>query len=260
MRVALVTGAGNGLGASIVAKLARTAERVIVLDRDGEAAARVADSLPDAVCVEADVTNSEAVAAAFDSAGDTPDVVVCNAGIVRFGPLLELSLQHWRSVLEVNLTGTFIVAREAAIRMVRHAVPGAITLITSMNGVAPGPNAGSYASSKAAMIRLAQQMAIEWGPHGIRVNTVAPGMIDGGMSSEIFADPTFRDIRTAKVPLGRLGTSEDIAEAVHWLSSESASYVTGQTLLVDGGVTMSVMANLPRPVSVDAVGFGSGSG
>jgi NAD(P)-dependent dehydrogenase (short-subunit alcohol dehydrogenase family) len=254
VKLALVTGGGNGLGEAIARRIAQDAKRVVVLDRDAEAAARVASSLPGSTSLGGDVTDADAMAAAFDSIGDVPDVVVCNAGIVRFGPLLSLPLEHWRAVLEVNLTGTFIVAREAANRMVGAGVGGSITAITSMNGVAPGPNAGSYGSSKAALIRLAQQMALEWGPHGIRVNTVAPGMIDGGMSTEIFADPKFREIRTSKVPLGRLGTAEDIAEAVHWLSSAGASYVTGQTILVDGGVTMSAIANLPRPPSVDGVG------
>jgi len=257
MRLALVTGGGNGLGEAIARRLAQDAHRVVVLDRDVDAAVRVADSLPDGTALGGDVTDPDAMAAAFDSIGEVPDVVVCNAGIVRFGPLLSLPLEQWRNVLEVNLTGTFIVAREAATRMVSGGVSGSITSITSMNGVAPGPNAGSYGSSKAALIRLAQQMALEWGPHGIRVNTVAPGMIDGGMSTEIFTDPEFREIRTSKVPLGRLGTAEDIAEAVYWLSSAQASYVTGQTILVDGGVTMSAIANLPRPPSVDGVGLGN---
>lgn len=254
MRLALVTGGGNGLGEAIARRIGTDGTRVVVLDRDGDAAARVAASLPDATSIGGDVTDADAMSAAFDSIGDAPDVVVCNAGIVRFGPLLTLPLEMWRAVLEVNLTGTFIVAREAANRLVAAERPGSITAITSMNGVAPGPNAGSYGASKAALIRLAQQMAIEWGPHGIRVNTVAPGMIDGGMSTEIFADPKFREIRTSKVPLGRLGTAEDIAEAVYWLSSEGASYVSGQTILVDGGVTMTAIANLPRPPSVDGVG------
>ncbi len=257
MRLALVTGGGNGLGEAIVRRLAQDAQRIVVLDRDLDAAVRVADSLPDGTALGGDVTDPEAMAEAFDIIGEVPDVVVCNAGIVRFGPLLSLPIEQWRAVLEVNLTGTFIVAREAATRMVNGGVAGSITSLTSMNGVAPGPNAGSYGSSKAALIRLAQQMALEWGPHGIRVNTVAPGMIDGGMSTEIFADPEFRDIRTSKVPLGRLGTAEDIAEAVYWLSSAQASYVTGQTLLVDGGVTMSAIANLPRPPSVDGFGLGN---
>ena len=106
--------------------------------------------------------------------------------------------------------------------------------ITSMNGVAPGPNAGAYAATKAGVRLLTQQMAVEWGPLGIRANAVAPGMIDGGMSAPIFADPDFRRRRTAKVPAQRLGTLDDIAKAVMWMCSDDADYVTGEELVVDG--------------------------
>lgn len=254
MKLALVTGAGQGLGAAIAARLAAESQRVGVLDLDGVAAERVAAGLPDAIAICADTTDEAAVNAALDQLGETPDVVVCNAGIVRFGRLLNLDVEDWRQVVDVNLTGTFVTARAAAARMVSEQIPGSIVTISSMNGVAPGPNAGAYGSTKAAICLLAQQMALEWGPHGIRVNTVAPGMIDAGMSTDIFADPRFRELRETKVPLGRLGTAQDIAEAVAWLASDQAAYVTGQTLLVDGGVTMSAIANLPRPPSVDGVG------
>ena len=123
-----------------------------------------------------------------------------------------------------------------------------------MNGVAPGPNAGAYGSAKAAVALLTQQMALEWGPLGIRVNAVAPGLIDAGMSEPIYADPQIRAARESRVPLGRLGQADDVAQAVLFLGSEQASYITGQNLLVDGGVTMSVISSLPRPVDVDGVG------
>ena len=97
---------------------------------------------------------------------------------------------------------------------------------------------------------LSKQMSIEWGPLGIRVNTVAPGLIDGGMSAPIFADPEFRRRRTEKVPAGRLGTVDDVARAVLYLCSDQADYITGQQLAVDGGVINSIIANLPRPASL----------
>ncbi|HET7718820.1 MAG TPA: SDR family oxidoreductase, partial [Acidimicrobiales bacterium] len=121
-------------------------------------------------------------------------------------------------------------------------------------GVAPGPNAGAYGPTKAAVALLTQQMALEWGAAGIRVNAVAPGLIDGGMSEAIYADQPTRRAREAKVPLRRLGTAADVADAVWWLASPAAAYVTGQQLLIDGGVTMAMIANLPRPASVDGVG------
>ncbi|MEY3680814.1 MAG: hypothetical protein RL547_1427, partial [Actinomycetota bacterium] len=126
--------------------------------------------------------------------------------------------------------------------------------ITSMNGVAAGPNAGAYGATKAAVALLTSQMAIEWGAFGVRVNAVAPGLIDAGMSEPIYADPATRHARESKVPLGRLGTADDIASVVLFLASDEASYIHGQNIVVDGGVTGSVIAHLPRPASVDSVG------
>jgi NAD(P)-dependent dehydrogenase (short-subunit alcohol dehydrogenase family) len=157
-------------------------------------------------------------------------------------------------VLDVNLIGTFVVARAAARRWIAEGRSGAVVNLTSMNGVAPGPNAGAYGSSKAAVALLTAQMALEWGRHGIRVNAIAPGLIDAGMSAPIYADPATRQARESKVPLGRLGTAGDIADVVLFLASDAAAYITGQNLVVDGGVTSSVIAHLPRPASVDTVG------
>jgi NAD(P)-dependent dehydrogenase (short-subunit alcohol dehydrogenase family) len=248
----IVTGAGAGIGESIARLAAERGYRVGVLDIDGAAAHSVADSISGAVALEAAVTDPAQVEAALETFG-TPDVLVNNAGIVRFGPLLDQTVEDWRAAVDVNLTGMFICSTACARRMAQ-AGGGSIVSITSINGIAPGPNAGAYGASKAAINMLSQQMSIEWGPMGVRVNTVAPGLIDGGMSAPIFADPDFRRRRTQKVPSGRLGTVEDIAKAVLYLCSEDADYITGHQLVVDGGVINSIIANLPRPESVDGVG------
>ncbi len=257
----LVTGAATGIGAGIASRFAVEGFRVGVFDIDGDAAERTASALPNqlGVALEGSTTDPSAVTAAFDALG-TPDVVVNNAGIVRFGPLADLELADWSSVVEVNLTGTFVVAQAAARRWMAEERGGPIVNLTSMNGVAPGPNAGAYGATKAAVALLTQQMALEWGPAGIRVNAVAPGLVDGGMSAPIYADAVTRAARTARVPLGRLGVVEDVAEAVWWLASAHSSYVTGQQLLVDGGVTMGVISGLPRPATVDGVGDTPGPG
>jgi NAD(P)-dependent dehydrogenase (short-subunit alcohol dehydrogenase family) len=245
----LVTGAGGGLGAAIAARFAAGGCQVGVLDVDADAARRCAAGLPgDAMGLEASVTDPVGVEAALTRFG-LPDVVVNNAGIVRFGPLAALDLADWRAVVDVNLTGTFVVARAVASRWLSEARPGTIVNVTSMNGVAPGPGSGAHGSTKAAVALLTQQMALEWGPFGIRVNAVAPGLVDGGMSAPIYADDAIRLARSSKVPLGRLGLPADIAEAVWWLASDAAAYVTGQQLVVDGGVTMAMIANLPRPAA-----------
>ena len=252
-RSLLVTGAAAGIGAEIARTASAAGYRVGVLDVDGPGAERTAAELPGAVALHASVSDEAQIDAALDAFGPAPDVIVNNAGIVRFGRLLELSAADYRAVVDVNLIGTFLCGRAAARRMAA-AGGGCVVNVASMNGIAPGPNAGAYASTKAGIIMLTQQMALEWSRFGIRVNCVAPGLIDGGMSASINADPVLRAEREMTVPAGRLGTTADIARAVLWLASDDADYVCGQTLLVDGGVTMSILSHLPRPRSVDGVG------
>lgn len=245
-----MTGAGSGIGAEIARHAAAANWRVGVFDRSIESADRVAASIPNALALHGDVTDEAAIERALDAFGEIPDLVVCNAGIVRFNPLVDLSLDDWRAVVEVNLTGMFITARAAARRMIERG-SGSIIALSSINGVVPGPNSGAYGATKAGVALLVQQMAIEWGPHGIRVNAVAPGFIDGGMSRPVYDDPTAREGRTSKVPLRRLGTEADVANMVLFLASPEASYVSGQNILVDGAVTGSLLAHMPRPPSVD---------
>ena len=252
-RALLVTGGAAGIGAEIARLAGAAGYRVGVLDVDGDGARRTATEIDGAVALEASVTDEDDITAALDAFG-TPEVLVNNAGIVRFGPLLEHSAADFGAVVAVNLVGTFLCGRAAAQRMAAARHGGRIVNMASMNGIAPGPNAGAYAATKAAIIMLTQQMALEWSRFGIRVNCVAPGLIDGGMSAPINADPVLRAERELAVPRGRLGTAGDIARAVLWLASPDADYVTGQTLLVDGGITMSILSHLPRPAGVDGVG------
>lgn len=247
----LVTGAGRGLGQRIAERAADAGYRVIAVDVtfDGSSLAQRAD----VTRVPGSISDESFASSVFVDHGPV-DVLVNNAGIVRFGPLLDLASDAFRAVVDVNLVGTFLMSRAAAAAWRDSGAPGAIVNITSMNGVAAGPNAGAYGATKAAIALLTSQMAIEWGSLGIRVNAVAPGLIDAGMSEPIYADPATRQARESKVPLGRLGTSDDIASVVLFLASDDASYVHGQNIVVDGGVTGSVIAHLPRPASVDSVG------
>lgn len=246
----LITGGAQGLGLAIAAAAADAGYRVGILDVFAPP-----PSARPAGCefFEASVADDVAVETVLDVFG-APSVVVNNAGIVRFGPLLDLAVDDVRAVLEVNLVGTFVVSRAAARRWVDAGTRGVVVNVTSMNGVAAGPNSGAYGPSKAAVALLTAQMALEWGPHGIRVNAVAPGLIDAGMSEPIYADGPTREARSSKVPLGRLGTADDVADTVLFLASDRAGYIHGQNILVDGGVTGSVIAHLPRPQTVDAVG------
>jgi len=244
----IVTGAGSGIGEAIARHASDAGYRVGVLDIAGDAAHRVADSIENAVALVAAVDDPVHVEAALDQFG-TPTALVNNAGIVRFGALLEQSLSDWQAVVDVNLTGMYVCSTACARRMA-DVGGGAIVSLTSINGIAPGTNSGAYGPTKAAIDLLSKQMSIEWGPIGIRVNTVAPGLIDGGMSAPIFVEPEFRRRRTEKVPAGRLGTVDDVARAVIYLCSSDADYVTGQQLAVDGGVINSIIANLPRPATL----------
>jgi NAD(P)-dependent dehydrogenase (short-subunit alcohol dehydrogenase family) len=242
---AIVTGAGAGIGAAIARHAAAAGYRVGVLDIDESKAAAVARELPNAIAIGADVTDEKSVERAFEKLGEELDLLVNNAGIVRFGPLVEQTPEMYRAVVEVNLVGCFIMSRAAAKRMLPRG-SGCIVNITSMNAIAPGPNAGAYPATKAALANLTSHMAMEWGPSGLRVNAVAPGFIDAGISAPIYADEGVRKLRGSAVPSRRLGTADEIADAVMFLASDAAAYVNGHQLVVDGGVTPSLLMQLPR--------------
>ena len=229
MKTAIVTGAGQGLGADIAARLAAFGYRVGVLDVDAGQAEATAAGLSGAVPLSADVTDPAAVTAALEAFGETPDLLVNGAGIVRFGLLHEQSVEDYRAVAPGML------ARGS----------GHIIHITSVNGIHPAPKSGAYGATKAGLAALTQLMSVELGP-AVRVNAIAPGFIDAGMSRPIYADPRVRERRGGGVPLKQLGEASDIANAVLFLDSPQAKYINGHELVVDGGVVNSVFLQLPR--------------
>ena len=245
MKHAVITGGAAGLGADVARTLSEAGYRIGIFDLGAERVAEAASQLENAVGIEADVTSPDQVAAAFDAFGEVPDLLVNNAGIVRFGAMEEQSVQDYIDVVNVNLLGSCFCARAIAPAMMDRG-SGHIINFTSINGVHPAPGVGLYGPTKAAMANMTQAMAIEWGPRGIRVNAIAPGMIDAGMSKPIFENPKVRATRGGGVPLRSLGEAADIAEAVLFLDSDSAKYISGHELVVDGGVSISVMAHLPR--------------
>ena len=245
MKHAVITGGAAGLGADVARTLSEAGYRIGIFDLGADRVAEAASKLENAVGIEADVTSPDQVAAAFDAFGDVPDLLVNNAGIVRFGAMEEQSVQDYIDVVNVNLLGSCFCARAIAPAMMDRG-SGHIINFTSINGVHPAPGVGLYGPTKAAMANMTQAMAIEWGPRGIRVNAIAPGMIDAGMSKPIFENPKVRATRGGGVPLRCLGEAADIAEAVLFLDSDGAKYISGHELVVDGGVSISVMAHLPR--------------
>lgn len=249
MKFALITGGGGDIGAAIGERAAAAGYCVALLDQDGSRAGERAAALKGAIGLQCDVTDAASVSAAFDTAQAAfdaiPDLVVNCAGTARFKPLIEQSLDDFRRVLDVNLVSAFIVGQLAARRMLARG-SGSIVNVTSINGVTPAPNSGAYPASKAGLAKLTELMAVEWGPLGLRVNAVAPGFIDAGLSAPFFANQAVRDLRCGAVPSRRLGSAEDVADAVLFLASDAASYINGHQLVVDGGASRALLALLPR--------------
>ena len=245
MKTAIVTGAGAGIGKAICQKLSQNNYRVGMLDLNEENVNEASKGIENSVPLHGDVTNQESIKKAFEEFGEIPDLLVNNVGIVLFGPLEEHSVEDYSKSLNINLLGSFITSRILINDMIKRG-SGSIINMSSVNGVNPGIGIGAYPASKAGIISMTQQMAIEWGKFGIRVNCISPGFIDAGMSKPIYEDPKVRELRGGAVPSGRLGEADDIANAVLFLDSENASYVNGHNLVVDGGVISSVIAQLPR--------------
>ena len=223
---------------------ARRGYRVGVLDLDLAEARAIAEPIG-GVALAADVSDHDQVEAAVERLGETPKVLINNAGILRTGPLLEHAVDDFRHVLKVNLLSVFIVSQIVARRMKDNG-GGAIVNMASINAINPSTSCGAYAAAKAGVVSLTRQMSMEWGEYGIRVNSMAPGFIDAGMSAPFFRNPAIRKLRGNAVPLGRLGSADDVAECAMFLASDAAAYITGQNIAIDGGVINSVLMQLPR--------------
>ena len=238
MAVALVTGAGSGIGAAVARRLARRGDRVVCVDVDGERAEEVAAGIEGSLPMAADVTDEKQckamVTAALERFGDL-DVAVTCAGIERGGDSLEFDAATFRRVVDVNLTGSFLTAREAARAMVGKGHGGTIVLIGSINSKVVLPRTAAYASSKGGVLLLGQALAVDFARHGIRVNVVGPGVTDTPMSADSLANPERRAMLMARTPLNRPADPDEIAKAVAFLTSDESSFVTGAFIPVDGG-------------------------
>jgi NAD(P)-dependent dehydrogenase (short-subunit alcohol dehydrogenase family) len=243
-RVFLVTGAGGDIGRALVTGLRARGASIVatdVLDQaDGEALFRHADAVS---YVPADVRRTEDVdrllTAAIGQHGRI-DGLVAAAGIAHWATALDQTYEQWRHVLDVNLDGSYLTALAVSRELVRTGRSGAIVFIGSWIGAAAARGLLPYCVSKAGLDMLTQCLALELAPHAIRVNLVAPGVVDAGVSAQIFRDiPARRQAMEAVIPLGRLGRPEQVADAVAYLLSDSAEYVTGTTLVVDGGIRLA---------------------
>jgi NAD(P)-dependent dehydrogenase (short-subunit alcohol dehydrogenase family) len=228
----VVTGAARGMGLAIAARFHAEGATVVMFDLDGDELARAAAGLgARAIPVAGDVSRRADVRGAVDAcleAAGHIDVCVAHAGIAAVRPLLELDDETWHHVLAVNLTGVFLCGR------------GAIVVTSSINGFHVERGMSVYNTSKGGVDAFVRSAAMDLGPYGIRVNAVAPGVVNTRIAKFVIEDPVIGPQYLKTIPLGRFGEPPDVAATVRFLASDEAGYITGQTLVVDGGQTLGI--------------------
>lgn len=235
MKTALITGAARGIGLATARRFLDDGWNVALLDCDSEELARVATGMANACAVHADVSHPDQVARAIEetlSRFGRVDALVNNAGVADFGPIEETSFDRWRRVMETNLDGIFLMT-QAALPALKKS-KGAIVNIASISGLRASTLRTAYGTSKAAVIHLTQQQAVELGEFYIRANSVCPGPVRTKLAMAVHSPAIIAAYHDA-IPLNRYGNESEIAEVIHFLCSDRASYVTGQNIAVDGG-------------------------
>lgn len=247
-RIALVTGGSRGIGLSIVERFLRDGYRVAYTGRKAEGLAVAAEQLTsfgveNSLGVPAHSGDESAVVAAFDRIHDafgTPDVIVNNAATnPTMAALVDTDLDAFEKTIATNLRGYFLVAREGARRLRSEKRPGAIVNISTVGSKRHLHGLGAYGISKAAVNMLTQSLGAELAPLQIRVNGIAPGLIRTKFSEALWKDPAMEERMVRGIPLGRMGEPDDIADVVSFLASDAARYITGETIVVDGGMLCS---------------------
>lgn len=235
MKTALVTGAARGIGLATTSLFVEEGWQVAMIDRDGDALSDAVTLLENVHGVDCDVSVPEAVEFMVDEVErhfGGIDAVVNNAGVADFGPIETTSFERWRTVMETNLDGPFLVTQAATPALKES--KGSVVNIASISGLRASTLRVAYGTSKAGVIALTEQQAVELGEHGIRVNCIAPGPVRTKLAMAVHT-PEIIDAYHDAIPLARYGNEREIAEAIVFLCSERASYITGQTLAVDGG-------------------------
>ena len=244
-RCAVITGAGRGIGAAIAKKMAEAEAELFLIDKSPENLnsvkedlTKIIDKIETAVC---DIANPDDIAKTIADVKQRLgkiDILVNNAAVNYREKAFDVDLKNWQKVMDVNLRGTFIMAREAADYMIKDNVNGVIVNIGSeLSFVGLPEGQVAYSTSKAGINQLGRVLAAEWGPKHIRVVTVIPGLTETELVSENLKKPGYRESFENVIPLGRIAKPEDIANAVVFMASDMASFITGETLLVDGGYT-----------------------
>jgi NAD(P)-dependent dehydrogenase (short-subunit alcohol dehydrogenase family) len=239
-RRALVTGAGRGIGRAAATVLAEAGAHVVLVSRTAAELEQVAEAIREAdgsaEPLVLDVTEVAATQAAI-AAQPAFDVLVNNAGTNRPTPFLEVTLEDYDAVTDLNVRAAFFVAQAVARRMVEAGVRGSIVNISSQMGHVGGENRTVYCATKHALEGMTKAMAIDLAPRGIRVNSLGPTFLLTPMTEPFFANPEFRARTLSRIPLGRLGTVEDVMGAILFLASDASSLMTGSALTIDGGWT-----------------------
>jgi NAD(P)-dependent dehydrogenase (short-subunit alcohol dehydrogenase family) len=254
-QIVVVTGGAQGLGRAIVAKLTARGATLAILDVNAEGAQTAAEQVRaeggKAVAFACDVADPASVRAAADQVMaefGRCDALVNNAGILPKRTLEEETAEAWDLTMAINLKGPFLCTQSfgALMRAQGH---GAIVNIASIGGTVPTVGAGAYCASKAGVLALTRQTALEWGEHGIRTNAVSPGYMHTPMTKDRYAVPGLKEQRAAMVPLGRIADPEEMAGAVVFLLSPDAAYINGHEIVVDGGFVHSTTRKVPQPKS-----------
>lgn len=243
-RVAFVTGASEGLGAATAAALARDGFDVAVSDlREADLARTVASieaagARAEGVALDLRAPASiEASFAAVLRAFGRVDVLVNNAGVTLRKAAVDVTPDDWDAVLDVNLKGSFLLTQQMGRHLIATRRGGSVITIASAHGLVGFANRSTYGISKGGLIQMTRTLAVEWAPHDIRVNAVAPGTVETPSRAPFLADAAARQTMLARIPLGRFGTADEVAAAVCYLASPAAAYISGHVLALDGGLT-----------------------
>jgi NAD(P)-dependent dehydrogenase (short-subunit alcohol dehydrogenase family) len=240
-RHALITGAGRGIGRAASLHLAREGARVTVVARSEpeleELAAEISADGGVADVIAADVTDADGVARVVEQAGREQELDICvnSAGTNRPAPTVEVPLEDFEYVMDVNVRGTFLVCQSVGAAMIAAGTPGRIVNVSSQMGTVGYPGRAVYCASKHAVNGLTKALGVEWAPYGITVNAVAPTFIETPLTKPMLANPEFRADVLSRIPLGRVGTVDEVAAAILFLVSPKAALVTGSIIPVDGG-------------------------
>lgn len=237
--IALVTGAAQGIGYACAEAIADSGARLILADINEDGAKDAAGKLGgNAVAIRCDMGDPEQIEAMFEQVEaevGPVSILSNNAGIARPGDFLETTLEQFQSVLDVNLTGTFVALQRAAKTMVARGIEGSVVNMSSINALVAIPHIAAYCASKGGVMQLTKAASLALAPHNIRVNAVGPGSIDTEMMAGVNASPEAMKMVMSRTPLKRVGSPREIADVVAFLVSDKASYITGETIYVDGG-------------------------